>query len=88
MPTIVIVKSDVDNKISRRETPYATRPIITIGEVNGIIENQYERELSGLLTVFDKTKTDNINGIVTINVICCISLSCLDVAAMAANKDE
>jgi len=45
---IVKAKKHRDSKISFIGAPYTTRPIITTGEVKGMIENQNERGLSGL----------------------------------------
>ena len=68
-------------------TPNGTRTIIATGAVNGIIDSQKAKELSGLLI---KNANDNIyvnsRGKVIGNINCCVSVSLSTAEPTAANK--
>lgn len=73
-----------DNTISQRGTPLVIRDIITMGEVNGMMEPQNTIEESGSRMVFVEIKYPIINGIITGVINCCESASESTALPMAA----
>ena len=61
-------------------------PIITIGDVNGIIEHQNASELSGFSSMVCRAINEKINGMVIGNINCCESVSESTAEPTAANK--
>ena len=68
-------------------TPKGMRAIITIGDVNGIIEPQNDKLLLGYWNVCVINISPSIKGIVIGMISCCVSVSFSTADPMAANID-
>ena len=60
---------------------------MTTGEVRGIMENQKATGPSGFVTTAPDIAMDNISGILTGSINCCVSVSESTADPTAANKD-
>ena len=83
----VPIRSTMLRMSSQVATPKGMRASITMGEVNGIMENQNTSELSGALKAYRATKKPSISGMVMGSCSWELSPSFSTALPMAANSD-
>ena len=71
-----MIINSIDKASCHAGTPKGILTIMAIGDVNGIMDNHTDMELSGLLIMkFCETIKVNINGRVIGSINCCVSVS-------------
>ena len=92
-PAIQLVKikprinKTIDNTNSHKGGSKGNLPIITIGDVNGIIEHQNASELSGFSSMVCRAINEKINGMVIGSINCWESVSESTAEPTAANNE-
>ena len=82
-----IINKNIDNANCQSGTPDCMRIIIAMGDVKGMIDNQTDSVLSGLLIITDCASIKvNMSGSVTGNINCWVSVSLSTAEPTAANK--